>query len=101
MSFAIFQFESKCKVSFCHILNLNSSPQIEEKIRPRENTRYNMRSNDKRGLHIINKPLKSCTGFTYMAAKLWNLLPEEIRKTTEPDPFKMKIKPWINENIPS
>ena len=84
-----------------NILNRNSSPQIEEKIRPRINTRYNMRSNDKGELHIIDKPLKSCTGFTYMAGKLWNLLPEEVRRISEPDPFKVKIKAWIEESIPS
>ena len=83
-----------------NILKKNSSPQIEEKIRPRDNTRYNMRSNGKGDLHIIDKPLKSCTGFTYMAGKLWNLLPDEIR-TCEEDPFKEKIKAWIEENIPS
>ena len=83
-----------------NILKKNSSPQIEEKIRPRDNTRYNMRSNGKGNLHIIDKPLKSCTGFTYMAGKLWNLLPEEIRTYSE-DPFKVKIKAWIKENIPS
>ena len=83
-----------------NILKENSSPQIEEKIRPRDNTRYNMRSNGKGDLHIIDKPLKSCTGFTYMAGKLWNLLPDEIR-TCEEDPFKVKIKAWIEENIPS
>ena len=82
-------------------MNKNSSPQIEEKIKPRENTRYEMRSNDKGQLHIIDRPLKSCTGFTYMSGKLWNMLPEEIRRTAEPDPFKLKIKAWINENIPS
>ena len=84
-----------------NILNNNSSPQIEEKIRPRENARYNMRSNGKGELYIIDKPLKSCTGFTYMAGKLWNLLPEEIRRTAETDPFKLKIKAWIKESIPS
>ena len=84
-----------------NILNNKSSPQIEEKIRPRENTRYNMRSNAKGELHIIDKPLKSCTGFTYMAGKLWNLLPDEIRRISKPDPFKIRIKAWISETIPS
>ena len=81
----------------------NSSPQIEEKIKikPRDNTRYNMRSNGKGDLHIIDKPLKSCTGFTYMAGKLWNLLPEDVRRISEADPFKMRIKAWVDENIPS
>ena len=60
-----------------------------------------MRSNYKGDLHVINKPLKSCTGFTYIAGKLWNMLPEDVRRIPEPDPFKIKIKAWIDENIPS
>ena len=60
-----------------------------------------MRSNNREELYIIDKPLKSCTGFTYMAGKLWNLLPENIRIISEPDPFKIRIKAWIDENIPS
>ena len=84
-----------------NILNNNSSPQIEQKIRHRENPRYNMRSNEKGELHIIDRPLKSCTGFTYIAGKIWNMLPEEVRRIPEADPFKLKIKAWIEESIPS
>ena len=84
-----------------NILNNNASPQIEEKIRPRENSRYDMRSNVKKDLHVIDKPLKSCTGFTYYSGKLWNMLPEEVKRTSESDPFKSKIKIWIKESIPS
>ena len=60
-----------------------------------------MRSNYKGDLHVINKPLKSCTGFTYIAGKLWNMLPEDVRRIPEPDPFKLQIKAWIKESIPS
>ena len=83
-----------------NILYKNASPQIEAKIKHRENPRYDMRSNNRGDLHVIDKPLKSCTGFTYIAGKLWNMLPEEIRGIPESDPFKLKIKVWIDENIP-
>ena len=84
-----------------NILHKNSSPQIEAKIRHRENTRYEMRSNAKGDLHIIDRPKKSCVGFTYIAGKLWNMLPEDIRKIEMEDPFKSRIKTWVRESIPS
>ena len=59
-----------------------------------------MRSNAKGDLHIIDKPKKSSVGFTYIAGKLWNKLPEEIRKIKIEDSFKSKAKSWIRENIP-
>ena len=43
-----------------NILVKNSSPQIKEKIKHRENTRYDMRSNEKGDLNVIEKPKKSC-----------------------------------------
>ena len=85
-----------------NILVKNSSPQIKEKIKHRENTRYDMRSNEKGDLNVIEKPKKSCVGFTYLSSKLWNMLPEEYRKITSPELFKSKIKTWIIESeIPS
>ena len=81
-----------------NILKKNSSPQIKEKIKHRENTRYDMRSNKKGDLTIIEKPKKSCVGFTYLSGKLWNMLPEEYRKITSPELFKSKIKTWIIES---
>ena len=83
-----------------NILRNNSSPQIEEKIKPRENARYQMRSSTRGDLHVIEKPKKSCLGFTYTSAKLWNMLPQEIRNQEKIDPFKSEIKKWISKNIP-
>ena len=83
-----------------NILKKNSSPQIEAKIRPKENINYQMRSFKKGDLKIIDKPKKTCLGFTYVSAKLWNMLPEDIRKSDKPGQFKAKIKSWITAVIP-
>ena len=83
-----------------NILKKNSSPQIEAKIRPKESVNYHMRSFKKGDLTIIEKPKKNSLGFTYISAKLWNMLTEEIRQTDNPGPFKSKIKAWIAANIP-
>ena len=84
-----------------NILKKNSSPQIEAKIRPKENLNYRMRSFKKGDLNIIDKPKKTCLGFTYVSAKLWNMLPEDIRKSDKPGQFKAKIKSWITAVIPA
>ena len=39
--------------------------------------------------------------FSYTGPKLFNFLPEEMRKTTSPMSFKAQLKQWIWENIPS
>ena len=58
-----------------------------------------MRSNAKADLHIIDKPKKSCIGFTYISGKLWNMLPEDHRNIEDSDQFKTKIKPWENAKL--
>ena len=78
-----------------NILKKNSSPQIEDRIKTRKNTRYDTRSKEKGDLNIIAKPNKNCIGFTYTSAKLWNMLPEEFRKISNPKSFKSKIKDWV------
>ena len=60
-----------------------------------------MRSKEKGDLNIIAKPNKNCIGFTYTSAKLWNMLPDELRKISNQQSFKSKIKEWVVEsNIP-
>ena len=83
-----------------NILNKNSSPQIEHKIKPKSNNYIHTRSSERKDLNVINKPKKNCIGFTYISAKLWNMLPVQIRDQKSPDPFKAAIKSWIPSNIP-
>ena len=83
-----------------NILNKNSSPQIEEKIKPKGKSHYHTRSSERKDLNVMNKPKKNCIGFTYISAKLWNMLPVQIRDQKSPDPFKAAIKSWIPSNIP-
>ena len=59
-----------------------------------------MRSSKRGDLNVIDKPKKSCLGFTYISAKLWNMLPQEIRNQDKIHLFKSEIKKWISKNIP-
>ena len=51
-----------------------------------------MRSSKRGDLNVIDKPKKSCLGFTYISAKLLNMLPQEIRNQDKIDLFKSEIK---------
>ena len=83
-----------------NIQNHSSSGRLLEKmkIEPRG---YQLRCLEDGKVRVPNKGKKSCTGFSYNGPKLWNYLPEHIRKTTIKDIFKSKMKDWIWENIPS
>ena len=52
-------------------------------------------------LNVPEKPKLKCLGFTYNGAKLFNMLPLEMKKMEDPNIFKTKTKEWIWENIPS
>ena len=65
-----------------------------------ENT-YSLRSETKYDKIVPEKPMKKCTGFSYNGAKLFNILPSNIKETTNPILFKAQIKTWIWKNIPA
>ena len=50
---------------------------------------------------VPEKPKLKCLGFTYNGAKLFNMLPLEMKKMEDPNIFKTKTKEWIWDNIPS
>ena len=39
-------------------------------------------------------------GFIYRGAKLWNMLPAQMRQENKPGKFKNTLRKWIKENIP-
>ena len=63
--------------------------------------KYALRSITKKDLKVPEKPKLKCLGFTYNGAKLFNMLPVQMRKLEDPNTFKAMTKDWIWENIPS
>ena len=39
------------------------------------------------------------SGFVYRGAKLWNMIPNDVRTSTSAQVFKKRIKQWIKNNI--
>ena len=63
--------------------------------------KYALRSITKGDLKVPDKPKLKCLGFTYNGAKLFNMLPIQMKKMEDPNTFKTMTKDWIWENIPS
>ena len=63
--------------------------------------KYALRSITKKDLKVPEKPKLKCLGFTHNGAKLFNMLPTQMRETENPNTFKTITKDWIWKNIPS
>ena len=59
--------------------------------------KYALRSSTNKDIKVPEKPKLKCMGFTYNGAKLFNMLPPQMRETKDTNTFKTLI--W--ENIPS
>ena len=84
-----------------NVVRNSSSEQIKEKWQFRSGGSYPLRRINNHDLRVPNKPLVSCTGFTYNAPKLFNSLPVDIKKIEKASLFKKEVKNWIWEHIPS
>ena len=63
--------------------------------------RYALRGIAKKNLNVPEKPKLKCLGFIYNGAKLFNMLPIQMKKTQNPNTSKNITKDWIWKNIPS
>ena len=79
----------------------STAENIQEKIILPENPFYEMRSRSKGEVKIPKPPPKRCMGFSYTGPKLYNHLPEVLRKIADPILYKELLKNWIWEEIPS
>ena len=76
-----------------------SAERVQKKFTLQENSSYSLRNRENGTVKVPEKPSKLY--FSYTGPKLFNFLPEDIRKTTDPDTFKVLLKKWIWDNIPS
>ena len=63
--------------------------------------KYSLRSITNNDLKVPEKPKLKCLGFTYNGAKLFNMIPLQMRENKNPNTFKIMTKDWIWNNIPS
>ena len=77
----------------------SSAERIKEKFTFQENPSYQLRNRNNGEVKVPVKPSKPY--FSNSGPKLFNSLPEDIRKNKSPKSFKVQLKNWIWENIPS
>ena len=82
-----------------NIIVNSSAEKVKEKITLQENPSYQLRNRNNGEVKVPTKPSKPY--FSYSGPKLYNFLPEEMRKTTSPQSFKSQLKKWIWQHIPS
>ena len=82
-----------------NIMVKSSAERLKKKFTLQENTSYSLRNRENGAVKIPAKPSKSY--FSYIGPKLYNFLPEVIRKQKNQNIFKGLLKTWIWDNIPS
>ena len=84
-----------------NIMKHSSSEQIHMKWTNIGDKKHSLRNITNNDLKVPEKPKLKCMGFTYNGAKLFNMLPLQIRETQNPDSFKTMSKDWIWKKNPS
>ena len=54
--------------------------------------KYSLRNITNNDLKVPEKPKLKCLGFTYSGAKLFNMLPLQMRETKNPNAFKTMLE---------
>ena len=84
-----------------NVVKNSSSEQIKLKWENKYGNQYSLRSSTGNDTKVPEKPRTKCTGFSYCGAKLLNILPCDIKENENSNIFKVQIKKWIWQNIPS
>ena len=92
----LIKFQSSVLLEAYNIMRHISSEQIHEKW-----TNIDKRNITNNDLKVPEKPKLKCLGFTYSGAKLFNMVPLQMRETRNPNGLKTMSKDWIWKNIPS
>ena len=82
-----------------NVINHGSSNKIQEKWRPNNENSYSNRRE-----HNVKVPRVDhvkCEGFALYGAKMWNLLPDDIKLIKKPKLFQNRVKEYLWANIPS
>ena len=70
----------------------SSSEQIHKKWTNIGEKKYSLRNITNNDLKVPEKPKLKCLGFTYSGAKLFNVLPLQMRETKNPNAFKTMLE---------
>ena len=84
-----------------NVINNGSSEVIQSKWMQKDSRHHLRRRDRKEDVKVYVPEHIKCRGFTWYGAKMWNQLPVEIQQLKKADSFKIAIKEYIWDNIPS
>ena len=84
-----------------NIIRNSASEQIQTKWIDDAEKKYTLRSSAENDIKVPEKPKTRCSGFTYHASKLYNMLPNNIKEVENVNVFKVLVKNYVWKNIPS
>ena len=75
-------------------------PIIMNTIFEKKDIEYNLRNKINFKSHRINSVRYVINSLTYLGPKIWNIVPEDLKKSESLNVFKTKIKKWIPRDCP-
>ena len=76
------------------------APTIMNSIFEIKNIEYNLRNKNNFKSRRINCVRYGIDSLTYLGPKIWNIVPEDIKKSESLNVFKTKIKKWTPGDCP-
>ena len=76
------------------------SPQIMAKVFKVNERNYNLRTDTSFSTNNVRTMNYGQQSISYLAPKIWNLVPEDIKESATVALFKAKIKRWVPDMCP-
>ena len=96
----------RCESSFYvstqlkEVQRLTAEPKKQHSYKKKECSENVAPSRQLNSIQVYAKLSISRNGFSYRSAKLWNGLPEHLRKLTCMKKFKIEVKDWVRSFVP-
>ena len=81
-------------------VKIGIAPELMKEVFDIVDTPYNLRSGTKFKSHLVKTVTYGLETPSYLGPKLWNLVPDELKKVTTLNEFKNRIKGWIPGSCP-
>ena len=75
----------------------NIAPEIMKKLFAPKMSPYDLHNNNLFKRSRVNSVWHGTESFSYLGPKMWDLVPNEIKKSKSLNDFKFKIKRWVPE----
>ena len=78
----------------------NMAPEILNEVFQLRTSSYNLRTNSKFYTRQVHSVYNGTESLSFLGPKIWELVPEYIKKSESLEVFKNKIKKWVPSRCP-